>query len=62
LQLHGERATAFIASRWWPSNLGHVLVVPNAHYENLYDLPALDGHAVHDAVRAIAIGIRTISG
>jgi len=60
--LRTERATAFVASRWWPNNLGHVLVVPNAHYENLYDLPALDGHAVHDAVRAIAIGIRTTYG
>ncbi len=25
-----ERATALIASSWWPRNPGHVLVVPNA--------------------------------
>ncbi|TDC14335.1 HIT family protein, partial [Kribbella albertanoniae] len=60
--LRTERTTAFVASRWWPNNLGHVLVVPNAHHENLYDLPAPDGHAVHDAVRAIAIGIRSTYG
>ncbi len=60
--LRTERATAFVASRWWPNNLGHVLVVPNAHHENLYDLPAPDGHAVHDAVQAIAIAIRSTYG
>ena len=51
-------ATAFIAARWWPKNHGHVLVVPDEHHENLYDLPARYGHAVHDLVREIAIAIR----
>jgi len=51
-------ATAFVAPRWWPNNHGHVLVVPDAHHENLYDLPADSGHAVHDLVREVAIGIR----
>ncbi len=54
-----ERATALVASRWWPNNHGHVLVVPNAHHENLYDLPDEAGHAVHDLVRTMAIAIRT---
>jgi histidine triad (HIT) family protein len=36
-----------------------VLVVPNAHYENLYDLPAAYGHAVHDLVREVAIAIQS---
>src|SRR3982750_72703 len=31
-----ELATAFVSPRWWPRNHGHVMVVPNAHYENLY--------------------------
>ena len=56
--LRTDRALAFVASRWWPNNRGHVLVVPTAHHENLYDLPAPDGHAVHDVVREIAIAIR----
>ncbi len=30
--------TAFIASAWWPENAGHVLVVPNEHFENIYDI------------------------
>ncbi|WP_344235314.1 HIT family protein [Kribbella hippodromi] len=55
-------AMAFVASRWWPNNRGHVLVVPDEHHENLYDLPPRYGHAVHDAVRAIAIAIRHTYG
>ena len=31
--------TAWISSRWWPKNPGNVIIVPNTHYENLYDLP-----------------------
>lgn len=31
--------TAFIASHWWPKTSGHVLVIPNEHYENVYDIP-----------------------
>jgi histidine triad (HIT) family protein len=55
-------ATAFIAPRWWPNNHGHVLVVPDAHHENLYDLPSESGHAVHDLVREVAIAIRETYG
>lgn len=51
-------ATAFISPRWWPNNHGHVLVVPDAHHENLYDLPPPHGHAVHDLVRDVAIAMR----
>jgi histidine triad (HIT) family protein len=40
-----ELATAFVSPRCWPNNHGHVLIVPNAHHENLYDLPRRYGHA-----------------
>lgn len=55
-------ATAFVSPRWWPNNHGNVLVVPNAHHENLYDLPPEHGHAVHDLVRDVAIAIRCTYG
>lgn len=57
--LRTELATALIASNWYTGNEGHVLVIPNAHHEHLYDLPAAHGHAVHDAVRRAAIALRT---
>jgi histidine triad (HIT) family protein len=56
------RATAYVSPKWWPNNHGHVIVVPNAHHENLYDLPPADGHAVHDLVREVAIAIRETYG
>lgn len=30
--------TAFIASHWWPKNKGHVIIIPNEHIENIYDI------------------------
>ncbi|TDD30588.1 HIT domain-containing protein [Kribbella turkmenica] len=60
--LRTDRALAFVASRWWPNNRGHVLVVPTAHHENLYDLPPSYGHAVHDVVRDVAVAIRHTYG
>ena len=35
-----ERVIAFIAGAGWRNNLGHVLVIPRAHVENIYDIPA----------------------
>ena len=55
-------AMAFISPRWWPNNHGHVLVVPVGHHENLYELPAEAGHAVHDLVREVAIAVRHTYG
>jgi histidine triad (HIT) family protein len=60
--LRTERATAFIAPKWWPNNKGHVLIIPNAHHENIYDLPPEDGYAVHDAVQQVAVAIRATYG
>ena len=57
--LQSARATALIASVWWPNNPAHVLVIPNEHHENIYDLPEVYGHAVHDVVRRVAIAMRT---
>jgi histidine triad (HIT) family protein len=57
-----DSASALVSPRWRPQNHGVVLVVPNAHYENLYDLPAEHGHAVHDLVQAVAVAIRSTYG
>ncbi|MGW6199067.1 HIT family protein [Kribbella sp. NPDC055110] len=60
--LRTDGALAFVASRWWPNNRGHVLVIPSSHHENLYDLPPAAGHAVQDVVREVAIAIRSTYG
>lgn len=55
-------ATALISPRWWPNNQGHALVIPNQHHENLYALPAVAGHAVHDLTRLVAVAMRASYG
>lgn len=48
--------------RWRPGNPGSVLVIPNDHYENVYDLPDALGMPVQRAVRAAAIAMKTAFG
>ncbi|MEU7819770.1 HIT domain-containing protein [Catellatospora sp. NPDC049133] len=57
-----EDAAALIAPRRWPNNLGHVLVVPTGHYENLYAIPTDAYRAVGDLVHEVAVAIRETYG
>ena len=50
--------TAFIASHWWPNNPGHVIIVPNQHHENLYDLPLALATSIHVAAREVALAMK----
>ncbi len=56
------RATAFISTRWWPQNAGHVLVVPNEHHENVYEIPDDLLGPVHVLGKRIAGAIRATYG
>ncbi|MFO7169094.1 MAG: HIT family protein [Chloroflexota bacterium] len=60
--LRRPEVTAFISSHWWPRNPGHVLVIPNAHYENLYVLPDAAGAAIHAAARDVALAMKRAYG
>ena len=53
-----DRVTAFVALRKWPQNTGHVLVIPNAHFENLYDLPIEISTEIQKTARAIALAMK----
>ena len=55
-------ATAFVSSAWWPANPGHVLVVPNDHYENVYDIPDAVLAAVQVAGKRIALALKAVYG
>lgn len=37
--LQDKDITAFIAPKWWVNNPGHVIIIPNVHYENIYYMP-----------------------
>jgi histidine triad (HIT) family protein len=57
--LQNDHVTASIAPKWWGNNPGHVLVVPNRHYENIYDTPDDTLAEVYKAAKQIAIAIRS---
>jgi histidine triad (HIT) family protein len=58
----GEDVSAFISSRQWPHNHGHALVIPNEHYENIYDLPPELGGSIHRVAQEIALAMKTLYG
>lgn len=60
--LRTEAVTAFIAAAWWPENAGHVLVIPNAHHENIYDIPDEALAAVQVAGKRIAVALKVTYG
>ena len=57
-----EWVTAFIAAHWWENNPGHVLIVPNRHIENLYDLPPDLSAKVHTLEREVALAFKKVYG
>lgn len=44
--------------KWWPRNPGSALVIPNDHYENVYDLPPDLGAPIQHAVRDTALALK----
>lgn len=52
--------TAFINSAWWPNNLGHVLVIPNTHFENIYDIPDDILGKVYAEAKQMALALKKV--
>lgn len=57
-----EYVLAFVAPKWWLNNAGNVLVVPNKHYENIYDIPDKVLGEVYKAVKKISIAVKKSYG
>ncbi len=57
-----EAVTAFIGARQWHDNRGHVIVIPNQHFENLYELPTALAAPIHVAARAVALTMKAAYG
>ena len=55
-----EFITSFIAGKWWRINPGHVIIIPNKHVENLYNLPEELGHKIFDFSKKIAIALKEV--
>lgn len=55
-----DYVTAFVGARFWPNNPAPVLVMPNQHVENIYELgPELAVH-VHEAARQVALALKRV--
>src|SRR5437667_6746877 len=52
--------TAIISPVWWRKNPGHVIIVPNSHFENIYDLSSEYAHRIHDIAREIAVAMKEV--
>ena len=53
-----EEALAIVSRRVWADGPGHALVVPKAHYENLYDLEDSAALDIARLTRRIAIAFK----
>ncbi len=53
-----EFSTVVIAPRWWIHNPGSVLVVPNKHFENIYDIPEEYFVETYKTAKKVALAIR----
>lgn len=53
-----DTVTAFVSPKWWVNNPGHVIVIPNRHIENLYDITDEELSEVYRIVKQVAIAIR----
>jgi len=52
--------TAFIGSHQWPRNHGNTIIVPNEHFENIFDLPDRYPLAIHGVVRSVALAMKKV--
>lgn len=49
-----DSVMAFISSFFIGKNPGHIIVVSNNHYENIYDFPEDVGHRIFDVAKKMA--------
>ena len=55
-----EQVTAFLSNR--PVNMGHTLVIPNKHYENIYEIPEEEAAYLFKIVKRIAYAVKAATG
>ncbi len=53
-----DKTSVFINSFFINGNEGHLIVVPNKHIENIYDLDAESGHAIIDTVQKMSVVLK----
>jgi len=54
LVFRDELVSVWLNSFWITGNEGHVIIVPNKHYENLYEVPLEVGHRIFEVSQMIS--------
>ncbi len=54
--------TAFVGAKWWPNNHGHIMIIPNEVYENIYDIPDELLVKIHSFSKRVAATFKTVYG
>jgi histidine triad (HIT) family protein len=54
--------TLIVAPRWWVNNPGNVLVIPNKHFENIYELPDDYLTEIYKMAKKAAIALKEVYG
>ncbi len=57
-----DLVSVFINSFWIDTTRGHVIVVPNKHYENIYELPNKVGSRIFEIIKKISIAMKKAYG
>ncbi|MBI5352001.1 MAG: HIT domain-containing protein [Chloroflexi bacterium] len=57
---HNDSVTAFVSSLQWKNNHGNTIVVPNKHFENIYDLPLSYAQNIHRVAKMLALTMKLI--
>jgi len=53
-----DLVTAFISSFFIGMNLGHIVIVPNEHFENIYDVPHNYSSRIAEVAQKMAIALK----
>ena len=53
-----DLVSVFINSFWVGRNEGHVIVVPNEHFENLYDIPKEVGYRIFEVSQKMSLALK----
>jgi len=55
-----EFITAFICATTWGINKGNVIIIPNHHFENLYEINSDYLAKIHDFAKQVAIALKQV--
>ena len=55
-----KSVTAFIGSHQWSRNLENTIIIPNEHFENIFDLPDYYIPKIHKVAKSVALIMKEV--